>query len=242
MSDKTSTIDVKAHVEALFDAGAHFGYSKSRRHPSTAPFIFGTKNKVEIFDLEKTAVKLEEAKEVVKEIASQGRQVLFATGKKHLVSMLRDAALKVDQPYVIGRWIGGTLTNFEEIQKRVKRLETLLDEKEKGLLAKYTKKERLLIDREIEKLTERFGGITNMKRKPAAVFVIDTKAEDIATHEANKEHIPVIGLCSTDCNVADSTHIIPANDTAVKSVKYVLDELTSAYEEGAKSKRTEIKK
>lgn len=239
------TVDKKS-VENLFEVGAHFGYIKSRRHPSTAPFIFGRKDKVEIFDLEKTASLLDEAKAHVFEIAAKGQQVLFVTGKKHLISMLKDTALRVDQPYVIGRWIGGTLTNFEEMQKRIKRLGTLLTEKEKGLLAKYTKKERLLIDREIDKLTERFGGVTNMKQKPGALFIIDTRQEDIATAEAKKEKIPVIGLCSTDCNLNDSQFPIPANDTSVKSVKYILDEIANAYAEGAKSrnvdKKEEVKK
>lgn len=246
LTKKTDNKVDKKDVESLFSAGAHFGYSKSRRHPSATKFIFGRKNKVEIFDLEQTSQKLSDAKGFVSEVAASGRQILFVTGKRHLVSLLRDAALKIDQPYVTGRWIGGTLTNFEEIQKRTKRLETLLEEKEKGLLAKYTKRERLLIDREIEKLTERFGGIVNMKRKPAAVFVIDTKQEDIATYESNKEKIPVIGLVGTDCNMNDSRFPIPANDTSVSSAKFVLDEIVSAYEEGVKkqgsSKVEEVKR
>lgn len=234
------TVDKKS-VENLFEVGAHFGYVKARRHPSTAPYIFGRKDKVEIFDLEKTSALLDEAKEYVKTIASKGQQLLLVTSKKHLISMIKDSALKIDQPYVIGRWIGGTLTNFEEMSKRVRRLEKLLEEKEKGLLAKYTKKERLLIDREIEKLTERFGGVTNMKQKPGALFIIDTRQEDIATAEAKKEKIPVIGLCSTDCNLNDSQFPIPANDTSVTSAKFILNEIVTAYEEGAKSRGSQNK-
>lgn len=241
MTKESNEIVDKKAVDNLFSAGAHFGFSKSRRHPSVAPFIFGKKNNVEIFDLEKTVGLLEEAKKFVSEVASKGQQVLFVTGKKHISPLVKDVAMKIGEPYVVGRWIGGTLTNFEEIGKRVKRLETLLEEKEKGQLAKYTKKERLLIDREIEKLTERFGGIVDMKKKPGAVVIVDTKEQDNATREAKIEKIPVVGICGSDCDISDSDYPVLANDSAVKSVGHILDELASAYTEGAKKKQEEKK-
>ena len=228
----------KDMVEALFKVGAHFGYSKSRRHPSTAAFIFGIKNRVEIFDLEKTSVQLEKAKAFVEEVAASGKQVLFVSGKREAIAPIRDAALKIDQPYVAGRWIGGTITNFEEIQKRISRLEKLTNEKEKGLLAKYTKKERLLIDREIEKLEERFGGISNMKSKPAAVFILDVKQEHNAIAEARNEKIPVISLSNSDCNIADVQYPILGNDSSVATINLVLAELISSYQAGAKRKKS----
>lgn len=227
----------KEVVDAMFKAGAHFGYTKSRRHPSTAPYIFGAKNSIEIFDLEKTSPLLEKAKQFIENIAAEGKQVLFVSGKREAIRPLRDAAEKIDQPYVAGRWIGGTLTNFEQIQKRVSRLEKLASEKEKGLLAKYTKKERLLIDREIEKLTERFGGITNMKSKPGVVFVIDPKQEDNAVAEALNENIPIVALASSDCNISKITHPILANDNAVGSITFVLEQLIEAYQAGEKRKK-----
>ena len=224
----------KTVVEEMFGAGLHFGYAKSKRHPSTAPYIFGLKNKVEIFDLEKTSKLLEEAAEFVKKISGSGKQILFVTSKREAISIIKDAAMSVDQPYVIGRWIGGTLTNFEEIQKRVKRLEDLTDQKEKGLLGKYTKKERLLIDREIEKLEDRFGGITKMKTKPGALFVIDDKHEDIAIKEAINEGIPVVSLSNSDCNISRIDYPIPANDSSVKSISYITGKIVEAFKAGIK--------
>ncbi len=228
----------KDMVEALFKVGAHFGYSKSRRHPSTSSFIFGIKNRIEIFDLEKTSVQLEKAKAFIEEVAAAGKQVLFVSGKREAIRIVRDYAEKIDQPYVAGRWIGGSLTNFEEIQKRINRLEKLTTEKEKGLLAKYTKKERLLIDREIAKLEERFGGVSNMKSKPGAVFIIDAKQEDNALAEAVLEKIPVISLSNSDCDIKDVKFPILGNDSSSATIAYILGELVASYQAGAKRKKT----
>lgn len=225
-------------VDALFKVGAHFGYSKSRRHPSTSSFIFGIKNKIEIFDLEKTSVQLEKAKAFVEELGANGKQILFVGGKREAIRLTKDAAEKVDQPYVAGRWIGGTLTNFEEIQKRVSRFEKLSMEKSKGLLAKYTKKERLLIDREIDKLEARFGGIVNMKSKPGAVFIIDVKREDNAVAEAKLEKIPVITLSNSDCDIDNISFPILGNDSSVGTMNYILGELVSSYQAGVKRKKS----
>jgi small subunit ribosomal protein S2 len=229
--------DSKKAVESMFQVGAHFGYAKARRHPSTKPFIFGAKDGVEIIDLEKTAEMLEKAKEFAYETAKNGGQVLFVGTKKEVASYIKDMALSVDQPYVTNRWIGGTLTNFAEIQRRVKRLEELEGEKEKGLLAKYTKKERLLIDRELEKLNERFGGITNMKAKPAAMFIVDSKNEENALAEAILENIPVISVSNSDCDITSISHPILANDSSVKSVRFFVDEIVAAVKEGQKDRK-----
>lgn len=232
---KTVNKDV---VEALFKAGAHFGYSKSRRHPSTAPYIFGIKNKIEIFDLEKTSSQLEDAKAFVETLGENGKQILFVAGKREAVRLIKDYADKIDQPYVAGRWIGGTLTNFEEIQKRVSRFEKLTMEKTKGLLAKYTKKERLLIDREIDKLDNRFGGITNMKSRPAAVFIVDVKREDNALAEAKLENVPVITISNSDCDISGVKFPILGNDGSVATISYILGELVSSYQTGLKKKKS----
>jgi small subunit ribosomal protein S2 len=229
--------DTKKAVESMFEAGAHFGYAKARRHPSTKAFIFGTKDGVELIDLEKTADMLEKAKEFAYEVAKNGGQILFVGTKKEISSYVKDSALKVDMPYVSNRWIGGTLTNFSEIQKRVKKLEDLESEKEKGLLAKYTKKERLLIDRDLEKLNERFGGITNMKAKPQAVFIVDSKEEDNALQEAFVEGIDVISLSNSDCDIKSIKHPIVANDSSVKSVRFFVDEIVEAIKEGQKDRK-----
>lgn len=232
---KSANTDTKKAIESMLEVGAHFGYAKARRHPSTKAFIAGSKNGYEIIDLEKTADQVEKALAFVAEVAKDRGQIMFVSTKKELASIVKDAALKVDQPYVTGRWIGGTLTNFEEITRRVKRLETLLEQKQKGLLAKYTKKERLMIDREIENLEERFGGITSMKFKPKAVFVIDSKHEDIAVQEARNENIPVIGIANSDCDISAVTYPILANDSSVKSVRFFIDQVVEAYKAAKKA-------
>ncbi|MFT5179996.1 MAG: small subunit ribosomal protein S2 [Candidatus Paceibacteria bacterium] len=234
----TNTTEVnKDVVQALFEAGSHFGYTKSKRHPSTSKYIFGTKEKVDIFDLEKVSVLLSDAKEFVKKLASEGKNVLFVGGKREVLRIIKDSAIKIEQPYVSGRWIGGTLTNFEEIQKRTSRYEDIIDQKEKGLLAKYTKKERLLLDREVDKLENRFGGIVSMKKKPAALFIIDADHEEIAVLEAKKIGIPVISLCSSDCNIKNIDYPIVANDSSVKSISYIVNEILASYEEGIRDKK-----
>lgn len=221
--------DSKKAIESMIEVGAQFGYAKARRHPSTKPFIAGSKNGYEIIDLEQTASQIDKALAFVSEVAKDRGQIMFISTKRELASIIKDAALKIDQPYVTGRWIGGTLTNFEEITKRVKRLETLNEQKAKGLLAKYTKKERLMIDREIVKLEERFGGITNMKFKPKAMFVIDSKHEEIAVQEALNEGIPVIAISNSDCDVSKLNYPVIANDSSVKSVRFFIDQIVEAY-------------
>jgi small subunit ribosomal protein S2 len=221
-------------IDAMFSVGAHFGYHRSRRHPSVMKYIFGRKNDVEIINLEKTAEKLEKVKDFIKKIASEDQQVLFVGGKKEAQSIIENGALKIDQPYVAGRWIGGTLSNFEEIRKRVQQFLDLTSQKEKGELVKYKKKERLMIEREIERLGEKFSGISNMLRKPAALFIVDADREEIARDEAIICGIPVISLSSTDCNFDKIDYVIPANDSSVESIKFFVNEIVTSYEEGRK--------
>lgn len=233
--------DKNSAVEAMFKAGAHFGLSKSRRHPSTKSYVFGVKNKIEIFDLEKTADALEKAKAFVATVAAAGKQALFVSGKSEIMSSVRNAALKAGQPMVAGRWIGGTLTNFVQIRKRIEKYENRLKEKEKGELAKYTKKERLLIDREIAKLELLFGGIVSMKDKPGVLIVVDPKKEYIAVEEASQMGVPVVALASSDCDLSLVDYAIPANDSSAASATLFLNELANAYSE-AKTVKPEAKK
>jgi small subunit ribosomal protein S2 len=234
---KSGNTDNKNVIETMLQAGVQFGYAKARRHPSTKAHIAGTKNGYEIIDLEVTANQTAKALEFVAKVGQERGQILFVSTKREFASIIKDAALSIDQPYVIGRWIGGTLTNFEEISKRVKRYETLLEQKTKGLLAKYTKKERLLIDREIVDLEERFGGIANMKSKPKAVFVIDSKHEDIAVQEALKEKVSVIGVANSDCDINVLTYPIIANDSSVKSVKFFVQQVVDTYKNAKAEKK-----
>lgn len=219
-------------VEALFRAGAHFAYSKSRRHPTATPFIFGSKARVEIFDLEKTQDILEKTKEFVRGIATSGKQILFVSGKNEAKEAIKKGAEAISQPYVAGRFIGGTLTNFPQIRKRIEKLERLLGERERGELSKYTKKERLLIDREVKTLEDMFGGIVSMKSLPAAIFVIDSKREHIVVAEAAQLRIPVIALSNSDCDLSEVRFAIPGNDSARASIEFFVHEIVSAYKEG----------
>ncbi|MDO8481768.1 MAG: 30S ribosomal protein S2 [bacterium] len=226
-------MDLKtADIQELYDAGVHFGYSRTRRHPTAAPFIFGTKDRSDIFDLEETNKRLEAAKEFAGTISKSGKQLLFVGGKNEAQGIVKEAAVRASSPYVAGRWIGGTLTNFKNIRKRIDRLEKLMKERDDGTLEKYTKKERLLIDREITELLARFGGLVSMIELPAALIVVDTRRENTAVREANQLGIPVIGLSSSDCDFSLIQYAIPANDTSVRSIRYVVDSIALAYSEG----------
>lgn len=222
-------------VEAMFKVGAHYGFIKSRRHPTVKPFIFGVKNRIEIFDLEKTSAQLEAAIEFVKNVAASGKQVIFIGSKSEARQAVKEAAERIAQPYVAGRWIGGTFTNFEIIRKRVEKLLDLTSKKEKNELAKYTKKERLMIDREIEKLNDLFGGITSMNHLPGAIFIVDPKREYIAVAEAILRKIPIVALSGADCDVSNITYPVVANDASVDSVAFIADKISAAYAEGKKA-------
>ncbi len=225
-------------IQTLFSAGAHFALTKSRRHPTAAPFIFGSKNHLEIFDLESTGAALEKAQEFVRTLASAGKQILFVGGKQEAREAVKRGAIAAGMPYVAGRWLGGSLTNFSQMRKRVERFEKLIAEKESGeLAAKYTKKERLLIDREISRLEEAFSGVVSLKQLPAALFVIDSKREHIAVAEAAKMKIPVVSLSNSDCDFKEVTCPIPGNDSAKASIEFFVNEIVVAYREGALKKQ-----
>lgn len=223
-------------IQALYDVGAHFGYPRARRHPSAAPFLYTTKDRTDIFDLVMTEVQLEKAKQFVASLAMSGRALLFVGGKHEAVAVIKENAEKIGAPYCAGRWIGGTLTNFKNIRKRIERLEKLTADKESGELEKkYTKKEQLLLSREVDGLLFRFGGITKMADLPGALFVVDVRHEKTAVAEANQLGIPVISLSSSDCDFAVSKCPIPANDTSIKSISYITQEIANAYAEGRRA-------
>src|SRR3989344_1638790 len=225
----TKSAGNKTAIDNMFTAGAHFAFSRSRRHPTIAPYIFGVKNKVEIFDLEKTQNLLGSAKDFIRNIAREGKVILFVGGKSEARNSVKNGALALGMPFVDGRWIGGTLTNFAQIRKRVEKLEKLTSEKEKGELAKYTKKERLLIDREIANLERFFSGIVSMKNLPSAIFIVDPKKENTAVKEAQDIGIPVIALAGSDCNVADIDYPIIGNDSSQTSIQFFVQEIVKSY-------------
>jgi small subunit ribosomal protein S2 len=216
-------------IEKLFEAGAHFGYAPSRRHPSLAGFIYGEKGGTELFDLEKTAECLERALEFIRTLAKERKTVLFVGGKAEARSALSHIAQRLSQPYCAGRFIGGTLTNFSEIRRRLNRLEEINSMREKGETQKFTKRERMLLDREAEDLEHTFGGLKSMQKLPDALFVVDPGHEAGAVAEAQKLTIPVVALMNSDCNRKGVTYPIPANDASIKSISFILEEVAEAY-------------
>lgn len=227
-------VKTEKSIEELFEIGAHFGFGKSRRHPSINPFLFDSKNRVDIFDLEKTEEALKKAETFVKSLAESKVVMLFVSGKNEAKQIVKEAAEKVGAPYVAGRWIGGTLTNFSEIRKRVETMLDLLSQKEKGELTKYTKKERLLIGRDIEKLQKMFWGIKDMTTLPKALFIIDPRHESTALREAKQLGIPVVALCNSDNNITEIDYPIPANDSNIKSIRFFVSKITEAYKINSK--------
>jgi len=221
-------------IQNLFEVGAHFGYSRSRRHPSATGFIFVTKDKSDIFDLEETDRCLKKAEDFVASVAGNGKQILFVAGKNEAIKMVRDAAEKIQMPHVAGRWIGGTLTNFKEIRKRIDKLEKLRKERDAGERDKYTKLERLMLDREITELEGRFGGLEDMKELPAALFIVDPRHESAAVSEANQLGIPVVALANSDCDFKTINYPIPANDSVVKSISFFTSAIAEAYDKNRK--------
>ena len=221
-----------ASIDSMFKAGAHFAFGRSRRHPAVTPYIFGMKNKVEIFDLEKTQGLLVAASTFVENLAKEGKQLLIVGGKSEARAAVKGAGELLGMPFVDGRWIGGTLTNFGQIRKRVEKLERLTSEREKGELAKYTKKERLLIDREIANLDRFFSGIIPMKELPKALFVVDPKKEYTAVKEAQDLGIQIIALAGSDCDIGIIEYPIVGNDASKSSIAFFAGEIVKAYEAG----------
>jgi len=226
--------DIVSLVEELYSAGAHFGYSRTKRHSSTKSFVYGSKNRMDILDLEKMAVSLKMALDFIAKMGAEGKQILFVGNKKEARGIVEDSAKSIGMPYVTLRWIGGTLTNSTEIKKRIARMEDLMTKKATGGLDVYTKKEKLLLDREITKLQKFFGGIVNMRRAPSAVVVIDSDFEKIAVTEAIMSKIPVVSLSSTDCNISRIALPVVANDSSSSSISYFISKIVDAYKSGIK--------
>ena len=226
---KSVKLSMEKTVTEMFSVGAHYGYTKTRRHASVKPFLYGTKNRTDIIDLEKTFVQLETAQDIMKTLGSTGKQVLFVGSKPEAKDAVKAAAEALNMPYVDIRWIGGTLTNEKQIKSRVTLYEDLSDKQEKNALVTITKKEKLLLERKITKLGKMFGGLTTMKGLPAAMVVIDSLQEDIAVTEANKMGIPVISLSNTDNDIRLVSYPILANDSNKKAIEWFLSKLTEAY-------------
>ena len=222
-------METKKTIESMFGAGAHFGLGRSRRHPTVSPFIFGTKNSTDIFDLEKTEALLAKVKAYVAQLAKEGKTILFVGGKKEAAAAIKTSADALNMPYVDGRFIGGTMTNFGQVRKRVERYEKLISDREKGELLKYTKRERALLDKEIAKLEKMFLGIVSLKKMPDVLFVIDPRREKNAVKEAADMNIPVIALAGSDCDIREVKYPIVGNDSSKASIQFFIEEIASAY-------------
>lgn len=230
-SDKTKESN-NPLIKEMFRAGVHYGYSRERRHPSISDFIFGYKNHSAIIDIEKTAEQLSVATDFVRDLAKARKQILFVGNKPEARLPVERGAKSIDQPFVTLRWIGGTLTNFKEINKRLNLLASWKSKGEKGELAVYTKKERLLISKEVEELEQTFGGITNMTKLPAAIFAIDAKSEAIAIAEARRLKIPVIAVANSDCSIDEISYPLVGNDASGSSITFFVQQIVAAYKEG----------
>ncbi|MBU2104088.1 30S ribosomal protein S2 [Patescibacteria group bacterium] len=235
MTEATKTGQTGPGVERLFGAGAHFAQVKSRRHPTMRSFVLGNKANLEIFDLQKTDTQLAKAKEVMATLARDGKVVLIVGGKREASDAVKATGKRLGIPFVAGRWLGGTISNFTEIKKRIDRLADLSQKRDAGELTKlYTKLERVRIDREIAKLTERLSGLGSLARRPDAMIIVDTRHEAHASREAKSAGIPVIGVMSSDCNLKDAAYPIVVNDASRSVIDLVLNELAEAYETGLK--------
>lgn len=232
----TTAPKVETAIEEMFKAGAHFGYSRSKRHASVKQYLYGSKNGSDIIDLEKTVELFDAAKARLVELGKLGKSVLFVGTKPEIRDIVVAAAKEINQPFVGERWIGGTLTNWGEIKKRIARLKELSEKFSKGELEKYTKKERLLFERELGNLQAEFGGIASLDGLPGALFVVDPREEVIAVTEAKKMKVEVIALMNSDCNKNTVTYPIIANDAALTSVRYFVEGVRDAYQAGVKQR------
>lgn len=216
----------------MFRAGAHYGYSKTRRHPSLGKYIYATKNKTDIIDLEKTSVALSDALEFVKGLGATGKIVLFVGTKPEAKKVIKNEAESLGMPYVTERWIGGTLSNFVEIKKRITELENYRKDSAEGGLDKYTKKERGVLAKKMERLNRYYSGLVGLKKIPDALFIIDAKKEHIAATEAKDMDLPVVSLLNSDSNIKGISYPIVANDSGIPSIKFFTSAVTAAYKNG----------
>ena len=232
----------RTNFEQLLEAGTHFGHLARKWNPKMAPYIFDQKNGIHIIDLHKTVVKIDEAAEVLKEMARSGRKVLFVATKKQAKDVVATKAAEVNMPSVTERWPGGMLTNFPTIRKAVKKMNTIDKMKEDGTFDKLAKRERLQVERQRAKLEKNLGSIRDMSRLPSALFVVDVQKEANAVKEAARLNIPVIAMVDTCCDPTPIDYVIPANDDATKSIELIMDVMCKAISEGLEERKLEKEK
>jgi len=226
-------------MKQLLEAGVHFGHQTKRWDPKMAEYIYQARNGIHIIDLQKTSKKIDEAYEFIKEVSEEGKDILFVGTKKQAQECIKEAAEKSNMFYVDQRWLGGMLTNFKTIRKRIERLNKLEEMEQDGTFDVLPKKEVAALKNEKEKLEKNLGGIKNMTRMPGAMFVVDPKNERIAILEAKKLNIPIVGLVDTNCNPQDVDYPIPGNDDAIRAVKLITDVMANAIIEGRQGEAVE---
>lgn len=219
-------------MKQLLEAGVHFGHQTRRWNPKMAQYIFTERNGIYIIDLQKTVKKLEEAYLFVRDVAADGSDVLFVGTKKQAQDSVKEEAIRCGMPYVNARWLGGMLTNFNTIKRRIKRLEQLKKMESDGTFDLLPKKEVIKLKLEIEKLEKFMGGIVNMKKQPAAMFIVDPRKERIAVQEAHKLGIPIVAIVDTNCDPDEIDYVIPGNDDAIRAVRLIAGAMADAVIEG----------
>lgn len=229
----------KVTYQELLEAGVHFGHLKRKWHPKMAPYIFMEKNDIHIIDLNKTVVMLDEAAAAVKSIARSGRKIMFVATKKQAKEVISTEAKRLGMPFVTERWLGGMLTNFATVRKSIKKMTNIEKMEANGTMATLSKKERLMIRREKEKLERVLGGINDLARLPSALFIIDIKKEHIAVKEAQRLNIPTIAMVDTNSDPTQVDFAIPANDDATKSINLITSVIFKAIEEGLAERKND---
>jgi len=229
----------RTNFEELLEAGCHFGHLKRKWNPAMAPYIFMERNDIHIIDLHKTVVKIDEAAAALKQIAKSGRKILFVATKKQAKDVVSEKATAVGMPYITERWAGGMLTNFPTIRKAVKKMSTIDKMATDGTFDNISKREKLQITRQREKLEKNLGSIADLTRLPSALFIVDVMKEHIAVLEAQRLGIPVFAIVDTNSNPNGIDFIIPANDDATKSVDVILSAMVAAIQEGLEERKVE---
>lgn len=229
----------RTNFEELLEAGCHFGHLKRKWNPAMAPYIFMERNDIHIIDLHKTVIKIDEAAAALKQIAKSGRKILFVATKKQAKDVVSEKAAAVGMPYITERWAGGMLTNFPTIRKAVKKMSTIDKMATDGTFDNISKREKLQITRQREKLEKNLGSIADLTRLPSALFIVDVMKEHIAVLEAQRLGIPVFGIVDTNSNPVNIDFVIPANDDATKSVDVILSAMVAAIQEGLDERKVE---
>jgi small subunit ribosomal protein S2 len=224
-------------MKSLLESGVHFGHRTNKWNPSMRPYIFTERNGIHIIDLQQTVKALNTAYNKVVQTVAEGGNVLFVGTKRQAQETIRDEAVRCGMPYVVERWLGGTLTNWSTIYQRIQELERLEKMRDTGEIDRLTKKEGLLIEREIERLNTRLSGLRTLKAVPTLLFVVDVSREETAVHEANLKDIPVLALVDTNCSPANIDYVIPSNDDAIRAIKLLVGKIADAVLEGKATRK-----